>query len=661
VLVLGHGLWRSRFGGDPNVIGRTVRLDDEPYEIVGVLPADFAPEPGEWAFAALEPWADNKYARIRANHQGIYVLGRLRESVSLEEAVADVTQVEAQLEAQYPDTNGGIGVVVQKLRERQVEGYAATLWVLLGAVTLVLLIACANVANLLLARSVSRRREVAIQAALGASRWRLLRQGLTEGVTLALTGGLVGIPLAFAALALLRDSMPGDVPRLDRAGLDVAVLAYSFALALATGLVFGAAPALVAVRTHPGAPLGQGGRSTRRGGRAGRILLVAEVALATLLLIGSGLLIRTVDALTHVAPGFRSDRLLTFQLGVAYSRYEGPARDALFRDLEQRLGTVPGVRSVTLGLNLPMMGASWSSIFVVDDRTVPRRDELPSSIFTPVEPSYFSTLEIPLKRGRLFDDGDDGDAPEVVVVNETLAHRLWPGESPLGKRLKQGLPREDDDASSPWREIVGVVGDVKQFGLGEATQMQVYLPARQEGLFDVSAALRTAIEPLSLVEPVKSAVRDIDPDIPLYDVKTMESVVSDSIAPRRFTMMLFGLFALLALFLASIGLYGVIAYSVARRTAEIGLRMSVGASRTDIFRLVLRQGMLWAVLGAVVGLLGGVTLTRLLEGLLYGVAARDAVTFVSVPLVLLGVAALACAVPAIAATRIDPIRALRYE
>lgn len=660
VLVLNHRLWQNRFGGDPEVLGRSVRLDDQPYEIVGVLPADFDLFVGERAFAALEPWADNKYARMRQNHQGLLALGRLRDGVTFDEAVAEMTQIEAQLEAQYPDTNAGIGVVVQRMRERQVEDYATTLWVLLGAVGLVLLIACANVANLLLARTVGRQREVAIQAALGASQARLLKQGLTEGVALALAGGVIGIPLAFVALFFLRDLMPGDVPRLDRVGVDLHVLLFSFGLSLLTGLLFGAAPAVLAARTHPAGPLTQGARSTRGSGHAGRALLVVEVALATLLLIGAGLLIRTVGALTHVDPGFRADRLLTFRLGVADSRYEGEARDALFRGLEARLEAVPGVRSATLGLNLPMMGTSWSSIFVVDDRPAPARGELPSSLFTPVEPSYFQTLEIPLRRGRSFDEGDDGDAIPVAVVNEALADHFWPGENPLGKRLKQGLP-EDGDLSSPWHEIVGVVGNVKQFGLGEATRMQIYLPARQQGLFDVSVALRTQIEPLALVESVKSAVRELDADVPVYDVKTMESVLSDSVAPKRFTMTLFGLFGALALTLAAIGLYGVIAYSVARRTPEIGLRMSVGAGRGDIFRLVVRQGMLWAALGAGIGLLGGIGLTRLLEGFLYGVGPRDPVIFALVPLILLAVAFAASAAPSLAATRIDPIRALRYE
>jgi predicted permease len=662
VLVLNHQLWKGRFGADPDVIGRVVRLDDEPFTIVGVLPEDFEFSTRERAFATLEPWAGkNESARDRGNHQGIYVLARTRESVSFEEARSEMETIARQLEAEYPNTNSGVGVTMKRLSERRVEDYQRTLWTLLGAVALVLLIACANVANLLLARAVSRKRVTAIQAALGASRLRLIRQGLTEGLVLALAGGILGAILAFFSLQLLKGLLPADVPRIDQMGIDLRLLAFALGISVLTGLLFGSFPAWLASRARPSDPLKEGSRDTG-GGAAGRGLLVAEVALATLLLIGAGLLIRSLFELTRVDPGFRPDRLLTMNVGLPYTRYDGEARISFLRQLEERLSGLPGVHAATVGLTLPMKGSSWSSVFTVGDRPVPERSELPSTLFTPVALGYFETLGIPLVRGRLFERTDDADSSPVVVINETLANRLWPGEDPVGKRLKQGWP-ENVGPFNPWREIVGVVGDVKQYGLGEAIRMQTYFPLGQTGsvMWDVQVALRTATDPLAQVEPAKRALGEMDPTLPIYNVDTMEAAISQSVAPRRFAMILLGLFAGLALVLAAVGLYSVIAYSVARRTREIGLRMSVGADRASVFRLVVCQGLGFSLLGAVIGVAAAAGASQLLESSLFGVSARDPLTFVLVPLLLLGVAFLASAVPALAASRIDPIRALRYE
>jgi putative ABC transport system permease protein len=660
VLVLNHALWRNQFGGDRNVVGQVATLDENPYTIIGVLPDDFELSPEERAYTTLEPWADSENTRDRGNHMDLFALARLAEGVGFEEARTEMETIARRLEAEYPESNSGVGVHLERLSSRRVKEYRRTLWTLLGATSLVLLIACANVANLLLARAVGRKRAAAIQAALGASRLRLVRQGLTEGLVLAVLGGALGALLAYWSLQLLKGALPVDIPRIDRVAIDLRILLYTLGVSLSTSLFFGSFPAWVLSRSRPSDPMKEGGRDTGQAGVAGRGLLVAEVALATVLLVGASLLIRTVYELTQVNPGFRADHLLTMRVGVPYARYEGNSQRAFLDRLDEELEAVPGVRSATFGLVLPLNGVQWSSVFIVGDLPVPPRAELPSSIFTPVQPGYFETLAIPLLRGRLLDATDDGSgAPRVVVVNERLANHFWPGQDPIGKRLKQGWP-ENEGEFHPWREIVGVVADVNQFGLGEETMMQTYVPLRGS-IWNVQLALRTETDPLTLVEPVREAIRRLDASLPVYDVETMEAKIGSSIAPQRFAMLLLGIFAALALALAAVGLYGVIAYSVARRTREIGLRMSVGAARSDIFGLVVRQGMIWAVLGAAIGLAASAAASRVLASFLFGVTERDPLTFAVVPLVLLAVAFAASAAPALTASRIDPIRALRYE
>ncbi len=660
VLVLNHALWRNRFASDPSAVGRVATLDERPYTIIGVLPDDFELGNEERAYTALEPWADTDNSRDRGNHMDIFALARLADGVTFEEARTEMETIARRLEAEYPDTNSGVGAHLERLTDRRVKEYRRTLWTLLGATSLVLLIACANVANLLLARAVGRKRAAAIQAALGASRLRLVRQGLTEGLMLAVLGGALGALLAFWSLQLLKGTLPADIPRIEGVAIDLRVLLYTLGVSLSTSLFFGSFPAWLLSRSRPSDPMKEGGRDTGQGGAAGRGLLVVEVALATVLLVGASLLIRTVYELTRVNPGFRADHLLTMRLGVPQSRYQGASQRAFLDRLDEELEAVPGVRSATFGLVLPLNGVQWSSVFIVGDLPVPPRAELPSSIFTPVQPGYFETLSIPLVRGRLLDATDDRpESPRVVVVNETLANHFWPGQDPIGKRLKQGWP-ENEGEFHPWREIVGVVGDVNQFGLGEETMMQVYIPLAQGSLWDVQLALRTETDPLSLLEPVKRAIHGLDASLPVYDVETMQQVIARSLGQHRFATLLLGIFAALALVLAAVGLYGVIAYTVARRTREIGLRMSVGAARPDIFRLVVRQGMVWALLGIAIGLGVSAGASRLLASLLYGVSERDPLTFVAVPQVLLAVAFAASAAPAFAASRIDPIRALRY-
>jgi putative ABC transport system permease protein len=658
--VLGYTLWQSRFAGDPGVIGDTLQLSGEPYLITGVLPADFELDPQERAYIPLAPWSDDDKSRARGNHRGIVAFARLRSGVSIADARAEMETIAARLEQQYPETNSGIGVNVGRYSDRLVEDYQAALLLLLGAVSLVLLIACSNVAHLLLARALGRRREIAIQVALGAGRWRIIRQGMTDGVLLALLGGGLGLVLAFSGLDLLLALAPTDVPRIHQVQINGPVLGFTLAVSLLTGIIFGSVPAVLTSRVQPIDPLKVGNRDTGSRSRLGRYLMVAEVALATVLLIGAGLLIRSVVEVTRIDPGFRAENLLTMEIGLPLTRYEGAARTAFLQELEAGARSLPGVTAATAGLNLPMTGSDWSSIFIVNDQPVPARRELPSSLFTPVGPDYFKTFEIPLMQGRMLQSSDSAESQPVVVVNQTLADHFWPGESPIGKQLKQGWP-EDEGKDNPWREIVGVVGDSKQLGLDAVTHMQTYIPFTQVPPWRVRLALRTAADPMALAVPARQLVRSLDADLPVYELHTMDELISASVAPRRFTMLLLGVFASLALLLAAVGLYGVVAYSVVRRTREIGVRVAVGATGRDVFQLVVHQGMGLSLIGLSLGIAGALSLTRLLASLLYGVSPLDPVAFLLAPGALLATAFLACTAPAMLAARIDPIRALRNE
>jgi putative ABC transport system permease protein len=658
--ILNFTLWQSRFAGDPGVVGQTVRLNDEAYTVTGILPADFELDPQERAYIPLAPWSDDDKSRARGNHRGIIALARLRSGVTMTEARTEMETIAARLEQQFPETNSGIGVTVSRYNERLVEDYQTTLLLLLGAVSLVLLIACSNVAHLLLARSLGRRREIAVQVALGAGRWRIIRQGMTDGVLLALLGGALGLLLAYSGFDLLLALLPTDVPRINQVQINGPVLAFTLAVSFITGILFGSVPAIFASRVKETDPLKVGSRDTGGRSRLGRYLLVGEVALATVLLIGAGLLIRSAVEVTRIDPGFRTDNLLTMEIGLPATRYTGASRSAFLQDLETRARTLPGVTAATVGLNLPMTGSDWSSIFIVDDRPAPPRSELPSSLFTPVGPGYFKTFEIPLIRGRMLRGSDRAEAQPVVVVNQTLANHFWPGEDPIGKQLKQGWP-EDEGERNPWREIVGVVGDSKQLGLDAVTRMQTYIPLAQAPPWRVRLALRTASDPMAVAAPVRKLVRTMDADLPVYDLHTMDELISTSVAPRRFTMLLLGIFAGLALLLAAVGLYGVIAYSVARRTREIGVRVAVGATARDVFQLVVQQGMRLSLLGLMLGIAGALALTHLLASLLYGISPVDPVVFLVAPVILLATAFLACTAPALLATYIDPMRALRNE
>ncbi len=571
--------------------------------------------------------------------------------------------VAARFEQDYPDSNSGVSAFVEQLVERRLREYRSILWMLLGAVGLVLLIACTNVANLLLARGTSRHKETAICAALGAGRWRIVRQGLTESLVLAGLGGTAGLLLAYWALGALRTLTPFDVPRLGDAALNGQILLYTLVVSVLTGLLFSLTPALHAARTDLTDALKEGGRQSGgmpARGRAGRVFLVSEVALATVLLIGAALLIRTVVSLTQVEPGFRPDALLTFQVGLDSNDYAQDQRTPFFRELRTRLAALPGVESAAVGSSLPMQGSNWTSIFIVADKPVPPRAELPGSAFNPVDVGYFRALGITVLEGRLFTQFDTADSQPVIVVNETLARRIWPGENAIGKQLKQGWP-ESVGPGNPWREVVGVVADVKQDALDRDSRMETYIPFPQNPGGFVRVVLRTTVDPLSLVGAARNVVQSLDPDLPISSVQSMDQVMSSSIAPRRFTMWLLGLFAGVALLLSAIGIYGVIAYSVAQRTQEMGLRRTVGATPRDVALQFLTESSMMALSGGAFGIFVGIVASRLVTAY---AGWSTHVSLISVLLAFLTASLVGIvfgSYPALKAARLQPIDAVRYE
>ena len=670
--VINYLLWRNRFGSDPNVVGRTVRYDGKPLTIVGVLPPNFDLVPVERIYSSLERWFGWSAARSRGNHQGIWAIGRAREGVTRARVEAEMSALATRFEAAYPMSNSGVGSLVKGYREYLVEDFEPTMWMLLGAVGLVLLIACSNVANLQLARAVGRRKESAIHAALGAGRWRLVRQGLTESAVLAGLGAALGLAIAFAGVLYLRGVAPDRIPRAAQAQLDWQVLLFTLALSLFTAVIFGLGPALRASQTNLAEFLKEGGRGSGAGlsgRRLGRTFLVGEIALATVLLIGAGLLIQTIYNLARVDPGFRNGNILTMSLMLTG---EGPAgevlsgagtsqnRMAVVRQIKEKVDALPGVEHSAIAHSFPMMGTDWTSVFIVDNQPIPARSELPSSAVNPVGVGFFKSFGIELVEGRLLEESDNWESRRVAVVNDKLAKRFWPDGGAIGSRVKHGWP-EFEGPFDPWREIVGVVRSSQQSGLDEEPMMETFIPLAQNTGSWLKLVVRTTPEPRSLIGPVKAAVGEVVPGTPIYNVRTMDQLIAEWMTPRTATAALLGTFAALALLLAAIGLYGVIAYSVAQRTQEMGVRIAVGAGPADILRLVVGQGLGLAILGTGIGALAAVFFPRAAEGLLFGVTSREQSVYLAVVAILTGVALAACYLPARRATRVDPIEALRYE
>jgi putative ABC transport system permease protein len=656
VAVLSYGLWQRRFGANPNILGSRIMLGGTPCIVVGVMPAgfDYPAKIQVWTMLYHNPdeRRDNRYLRL--------IIARLKPTATIAGAQSQIDTISARLQQQYPETNYGWSVRLWGLQAWTTRNVRTSLLLLLGAIGFVLLIACANIANLLLARASARRREIAVRTALGAGRWRIIRQLLTESLLLAVAGGALGLALSFLLIKLLIAVGPADVPRLDQVGLDARVLAFTVGVAGLVGLFFGLAPALHASKTDLNDVLKEGGRTGSEGhgrNRVRAILVVSEIALSLLLLIGAGLLIKSFVLLRDVNPGFDPENVLTMCVALPGVRYPEPQQsETFFRELTQRVSALPGVEAAGAALSLPLAPSETSGReFIREGRPLVPEEALHADYFA-MTPDYFKAMRIPLKTGRSFTDGDTAETPPVVVVNESIARRTFPGEDPIGKRI---IVWRDEKFA---REIVGVVSDVKIRTLDEETAYQIYVPHAQDAGWGImSLAVRTKGEPEVLTSQVRDVIFSIDKNQPAYDVKTMEDVFSASVANTRLVMLLFGVFSIFALLLASIGIYGVIAYSIARRTHEIGLRLALGAQTRDVLRMIITQGITFALIGVGLGLAGAFAATRVMRGLLYGVSPTDPLIFIGVSLLLTVVALLACYIAARRVTKVDPMIALRYE
>jgi putative ABC transport system permease protein len=658
VAVISHGMWQRRYGGDPSILGRSITLDGRPREVVGVLPEDFrflfVNEPAEF-YVPLNPEGEME---VQRGAGWLTVVGRLKEGVGVEQAQAEAETVAARLAEAYPEDNTGRSFRLAGAHEELVGSLRPTLLVLLGAVGFVLLIACANVANLLLARASRRGRELAIRVALGAGRGRVFRQLLTESLLLSTLGGAAGLLLAMWGVALISALVPADVPRFGEAGLDPSVLAFTLAASVLTGVAFGLAPALQASRVDLNDALKDGGRGATAGGK-GRVraaLVIAEVAVSLVLLVGAGLLVKSFIRLRATDPGLDPRGVLTASISLPAARYSEDAQTIDFyeRTLEQA-AALPGVEAVGAIMPLPLGENAMSTSFAVEGRPDPGPGARPSSAARIITPGYLRAMGVPLVRGRDFTAADDADAPKVMLVNEALARQHFPGEDPVGKRLRVGL----NDISG---EIVGVVGAVRHQKLSTAAGPEYYVPFRQVPISDLSLVLRARSgDPSPLASSLRALVQGIDRELPVYQVRPMETLVAESVARQRFSMTLLAAFAGLALVLAAVGVFSVMSFLVAQRTHEIGVRMALGAQARDILRMVVGGGMTLAVAGIAVGLLAAFAVTRLMSSLVYEVSTSDPAVFAVVAAVLAAVALAACLVPALRAARVDPMEALRYE
>jgi putative ABC transport system permease protein len=658
VVILGYGLWQRRFGGDPDILGHEISLSDVKRTVIGVMPPGFRfPHKDAELWAPLATDANRKNSRYGFSYQ---VIGRLKQGVALAQARVDMGAIASHLVEQFPDLEG-YGVNLVPLHQQVVGGVRPALLVLLGTVAFVLLIACANVANLLLARAAAREREIAIRTALGSGRWRLIRQLLTESVLLASLGGAAGLLIANWGLKALVALSPEDIPRRDQIGIDFRVLGFTLLVSLLTGLLFGLAPALQASKLDLNESLKEGGRGAS-GGVAGRrirnTLVVFEVALSLVLLIGAGLMIKSFVRLQKIDLGFNPDRLLIMNIQLSRSKYQGGSSAAFFRQLIERVEALPGVESAGAITSVFIEGLPNSSSFTIEGRPpVPaaEQDEAPIDFVTP---GYFRTMGIPLLKGRELTEQDGPNSPTVLVINDTFARRFWPGEDPLGKRLKFGPPASD----APWWTIVGVVSDMRRTGLDSAVRCETFISYTQRPFIGfLSLVVRTAPDPRSMATTVRDVVWSMDRDQPVSHIGTVEQLLGGMMAQRRLNTVLFGIFAGLALVLAALGIYGVISYSVTQRTHEIGIRIALGASWSEVLKLVIGNGMKLVGAGILIGLISAAGLTRLMTTLLYGVSATDPATFVLIAVLLAGVALGACFVPARRAMKVDPMVALRYE
>ena len=656
VAVLGHGFWQRRFGGEREAVGRTIVLSGVPHTIVGVAPAGFRlnQEMDVWT-----PLVTDTTLGRRSDF--LVVVGRLRAGVAPSEAQQELSTIMRRLEAEYPQTNSGWGVELLGLQEEMVGPIRPALMLFMGAVALVLLIACANVANLMLARVAAREREVTIRAALGASRRRLVRQILTESVVLALIGGGVGLLLAAWGVQALKSLDSATIPRLDEIGLNLPALTFALVLSLGTGILFGLVPAVRALRHDLQTGLKEASRGSSGGAGVRSVrgaLVLAEVALAFMLLVGATLLLRSFDRLQRVDPGFSGEGVFTGAVVLPRAKYGEPERQVAFADeLLARVQSTPGVASAAITSDPPLGGSPPYASFVIAGVEPPPPGVVQDAVVFTTSPSYFETVRIPLTEGKVYGDTDRAGSPPVAVVSQALARRYWPGRSAIGERVTLGNPAD----STGWMTIVGVVGDVRNEELGRPAYPQLYQPVAQFPVRALMVVARAAGDPLELTPAMKRAVAELDPELPLSDIATLDQRISDTLARPRVNAVLLAGFGLTALILAAVGIYGVIAYGVVQRTRELGIRMALGAGSDTLLRLVIQQGMAPVLAGVALGIAGGLAGTRLLQSLLFGVGATDPLTFVAVTVFLVAVALAAIYLPARRAAQSDPMIALRND
>ncbi len=673
--VLSYGMWSRRYGADPGVVGKSIVLNGQSYQVVGVLPQAFslpqevlptlgAAEDGE-IFVPLPLAADSSQIRT---HEDYNIIGKLKRGVSVRQAQAEMDAITARLRQDYPAVyppNGGLTFGIVPLLEQVVGNVRRSLVILVGSVGFVLLIACANVANLLLSRALARQREMAVRAALGAGRARIVRQLLTESLLLAAGGGALGVLFSVWSIQWIHALRPKSIPRLHDIAINGEVLLFSLLLSLLSGIFFGLAPALRASRLDLCRNLNDSSRGSAgagavwgRGNKLRRLLVVSELALAVVLLVGAGLMIRSFARLSDVAPGFNPSNVLTFDLTMSGRKYNNaPAVLQTYRQLWDRLERLPGVTLAGGVSTLPLSQLfAWGPI-TVEGRVPPAGEKFLNADVRIAAWNYFQSMEIPLRRGRFFNEHDDAASPRVVIVDEYMAEQLWPREDPIGKRIHSG----GLDSKAPWMTVVGVAGRVKQYTLDADSRIAYYRPHAQAPVREMNVVVKSSSAAAALTAAVKKEIHELDPDLPIYQVRTMQDIVGASLARQRFLMLMLAGFAVLALALATIGIYGVMAYLVNQGVREIGIRMALGATQRGILGLVVRRGMLLALLGVALGLGGALALTRLMQSLIFGITATDPVTFVAIPMVLTTIALLASYIPARRAARIDPMLSLRCE
>lgn len=659
VAIITDSLWQRRFGSDPNIVNKTITTNGVVRTVIGVLPPEFNYPKGAEVYAPIPMTPE--VMKNRQNHS-YYVIGRLKPGVSVKSAQAEMDTVTARLAAQYPETNVGLGASVYPIVADTVRQYSAALWVMMGAVGFVLLIACANVANLMLARASGRQKEIALRAALGASRWRIVRQLLVESLIIALIGGAVGVLVGFWGVDLLKASNPGEAatyaPGWKNLGINIPVVLFTLGISLLSGVLFGLAPAWQVSKPDLNDALKEGGRHSSSGSRRLRgLLVISEVALSLVLLIGAGLLFRSFLAMLKTNPGFNPDGVLTMSLNLPVAKYKDDnARAAFFTDLVQKVKTLPGVQSAAVVNYVPLGGANSSDVFLVEGQPEPAPGQENNGRYRVCTPDYFQTMGISILKGRPFTDQDRAGSKPVIIVNETLARRYWPNGDALGKRMRFYGPLD----KAPWMEVVGIAQDVKH-ELNLPVTPDYYTPHAQDPWNAMVLVARTTGDPGSMAGPIRQQVLAIDKDQPVYGVFTMNEVRAISVTLYTFSFAMVAIFATVALVLASIGIYGVMAFAVTQRTQEIGIRMALGARAADVLKLVVANGMWLAVIGVVAGLVGAFGITRLMASLLFDVSPTDLMTFALVTAGLLLVALIACYIPARRATKVDPLVALRYE